>query len=361
MSAGPVNSPCEGLVVILAPFGQDATLIAGMLASADIAAQCVFDMEAFAQWLPGCAVGVLTTESLSPEWLSLLQVTLHRQPPWSDVPLILLTATIDPATYALLSRTLSNVTIIQRPLDPASLLTVVQTALRARQKQYQVRDLLAAAEKRQADIEVLNLRLRRSMQETHHRVKNNLQVIAAMIEMQEQEHQDEDAVPLEVFRQLKAHVHTLSIVHDLLTRNVKEEENAQRVSVKTVLERLLPILQQTAWRQEIHFRIEDAALTSKQCIALSLILNELVTNALKHGKRTADVHFHTEGPEALLEVWDDGSGFPADFSPVLSANMGLELVESLSRTDLKGTTHYQNRPEGGGSVTVAFPLPSLEE
>ncbi len=218
-----------------------------------------------------------------------------------------------------------------------------------------------ALQERSEEVDALNARLKRSMTETHHRVKNNLQVISAMIEMQALEHEAEKAIPLEEFMQLKAHVHTLAIVHDLLTRSVKEEEDAQRVSAKTVLERLLPMLQQTAWKQEVNYTIGEAQLTSKQCVALSLVLNELVSNALKHGKQKADIRFGVEGKEAVLTVLDDGEGFAPDFSPLRMANLGLELVESLVCTDLKGTSRYETGSKRGGRVTVRFPLPSPEE
>ena len=198
------------------------------------------------------------------------------------------------------------------------------------------------------------------MAETHHRVKNNLQVISAMIEMQMLEHKEEKTVPIEEYRQLKSHIYTLSIVHDLLTQGIKEDEDAQRVSLKAVLDRLLPMLEQTAWNKVVRYSIEEVRLTAKLCISLALILNELVTNALKHGKNEADVVFRVEETEAVLEVSDDGPGFPPDFHPLEASHMGLELVESLIRIDLGGQSAYRNRPEGGGQVIVTFPLPSEE-
>ncbi len=214
---------------------------------------------------------------------------------------------------------------------------------------------------RQAEIVALNNRLRRAMRETHHRVKNNLQVVSAMIEMQMLQYRGEQYIPLEEYTQLKTHVHTLAIVHDILSTGIKAEEGAQRVSVKAVLDRLLPMLQKTAWNKEVRYSIDDARLTSKWCVSLTLILNELITNALKHGKKEASVLFHVEGAKARLEVSDDGPGFPADFQPLKAANMGLELVESLVRSDLKGQSTYGNRPEGGGHVAVTFLLPPDEE
>lgn len=105
---------------------------------------------------------------------------------------------------------------------------------------------------KQLEVEALNIRLQRSMAETHHRVKNNLQVIAAMIEMQMLDHNAETTVPMENYHQLKSHVHTLAIVHDLLSSSVKEDGDAQRVSVKAVLDKLLPMLERTAWKKAVH-------------------------------------------------------------------------------------------------------------
>jgi PAS domain S-box-containing protein len=207
------------------------------------------------------------------------------------------------------------------------------------------------------EVEALNVRLRRFMAETHHRVKNNLQIISAMIEMQVVESNGEPTVSLETYRQLKAHIHTLAIIHDLLSASIKENEDVQRVSVKAVLDKLLPMLEQMAWSKAVRYSIDEAKVTSKQCVALSLVLNELVTNALKYGNKETDVFFQVEGNQAKLIVADDGPGFPAGFDPAEAARMGLELVESLVRTDLKGCYTFTNRPEGGGRVLVTFSLP----
>lgn len=214
---------------------------------------------------------------------------------------------------------------------------------------------------RAEEVEALNYRLRRSMRETHHRVKNNLQIVAAMIDMQALEHSQEQQIPLEEFLQLKTHIQTLSIVHDLLTQGIKEEEDAQRVSVKAVMDRLLPMLQQTYRNQEVRYQIEDAIITSKQCVALCIVITELVSNSLKHGRNGADVRLTIQESRGTLEVLDYGPGFPEGFDVSIAANTGLELVESLAHADLKGTVRYENQPSGGGHVVVTFSLPPAEE
>lgn len=214
---------------------------------------------------------------------------------------------------------------------------------------------------RQAEIEELNARLSRAMRETHHRVKNNLQIIAAMIEMQMLEHQDAQFIPIGDYRALKSHIHTLSIIHDLLTHNLREDEQSQRLSAKDLLDQLLPRLQQTAGHRAVHCTAQDALLTARMSTALSLVLNELVTNALKYGQNEICIGFRVADDQATLEVTDDGAGFPDDFDARARANMGLELVESLVQSDLRGRSHYGRRAEGGGKVTVTFPLPERVE
>jgi two-component sensor histidine kinase len=176
--------------------------------------------------------------------------------------------------------------------------------------------------------------------------------------MQALDHEDDQMVPVEEFVRLKSHVHTLAVVHDLLTKGVQEREDAQFLSSKQVLDRLLPMLQQTAWKHDVRFEVADAPIPSKQCVSLALVINELVSNAIKHGRTEAEVTFEVRGAEAALEVCDDGAGFPPDFDALARANTGLDLVESLVRTDLAGQVCYGNRAQGGGRVQVVFDIPT---
>jgi two-component system, sensor histidine kinase PdtaS len=209
---------------------------------------------------------------------------------------------------------------------------------------------------KQAEIEQLNAMLRRSMIETHHRVKNNLQIIAAMVDLQVM--QDSETLPVGEIRRLGTHVRTLAVVHDLLTAEAKEGGHATTVSGKTVLEQLLPLLSNTAGGREISMTIQDARLTSRQATSLALVTSELVSNALKHGRGRVEVSFLAGELSAMLEVCDDGPGFPAGFQPLALGTTGLSLVENLSRWDMGGAALFENRPGGGARVRVSIPLPA---
>jgi two-component sensor histidine kinase len=216
-----------------------------------------------------------------------------------------------------------------------------------------------ALKEKQADIEALNQRLQRAMTETHHRVKNNLQIIAAMVDMRLMEGAA-TIDPAEIKR-LGTHVQTLASVHDILTQEAKYDGQAEFLSAQEVLLKLVDMLQRTSANRKIVASIGNARLTARQGTSLALVLNELVSNAQKYGKGEIGVSFTVEGQTAILAVSDDGPGFPAEFDPNTAANTGLELICSLSQWDLGGEARFENRPEGGARVVVKMPLPTCPE
>jgi PAS domain S-box-containing protein len=205
----------------------------------------------------------------------------------------------------------------------------------------------------QAEIATLNTRLRRAMIETHHRVKNNLQIISAMIDMQLMN--GEAVISSAELQRLGSHVRTLSAVHDLLTREAKEEAGPrQAISLAEVLDKLLPVHQQTAPQYHITAQIEDVQLPGQQGTSLALVINELISNAIKHGTGMVEIAVVQEGDRIIVTVRDDGPGFPADFDPKKAANTGLELIHSLVQWDLAGQVDFANQPQGGAQVTLSF-------
>ncbi len=205
-----------------------------------------------------------------------------------------------------------------------------------------------------AEIEALNGRLKVAMAETHHRVKNNLQVITAMIDMQTME--GTPTLPREEFLRLNQHVRTLASIHEILTREAKEYGDAQTLSARALLRQLLSTLQQAHLDHELRQHIDESTLSTRQGTALALITNELVSNAVKHGRGAIEARFTVVENIGCLEVGDDGVGFPADFDAKKAANTGLDLIQSLTQADLTGQIAYANRPEGGARVRITFPI-----
>ena len=208
----------------------------------------------------------------------------------------------------------------------------------------------------------LNIRLQRSVAESHHRVKNNLQMLSALVEIQTPD--SGETVPISEFKRIGQQILTLSTLHDLLTLESNVAADQDVVSLKAALEKLCPMLQTTAGRRQIRVQAQEMFALQKQGSSFVLLVNELVSNALKHGKGDVEINL-TSAPVAAgaeiggarLEVCDDGSGFHSDFTSKTAANTGLELVESIGRWDLRGEIFYENRAEGGARVVVTFPLP----
>lgn len=213
-----------------------------------------------------------------------------------------------------------------------------------------------ALSQHQAEIEALNQRLQRAMTETHHRVKNNLQVIAALVDMQIGT--GAEIVPVTELERLSQHIRALATVHDLLTLQHRENRATEDIPVRAALEKLLPLLQGITGGRRLDYHIEDADIPITQVTSLTVLVNELISNATKHGKGEIGISFSVTEDQGTLEVSDDGPGFPPGFDPHTWAHTGVELIESVGRWDLRGEIFYINRPGGGACVRVRFPLPT---
>jgi len=138
-------------ILILAPTSNDARLSAQFLEKAGFATAVCTDLEDLSDRVrAGCGALVLAEEALASETVSELVVALEQQPSWSDLPLVLITpageaARVRPHCLAALNP-VGNISIIERPVRPGTLVSTCEVALRARRRQYQVRDLLSERE-----------------------------------------------------------------------------------------------------------------------------------------------------------------------------------------------------------------------
>jgi two-component sensor histidine kinase len=213
----------------------------------------------------------------------------------------------------------------------------------------------AVTAERSARTEARNQRLEHAMRETNHRVRNELQTLAALLDMQVMSHRE--SVPVRELNQIRTHISTLAIIHDLLVAPVQEHRAVRSVSSKAALLQLLPMLQRCVGERRIRWSADDAQFPVKQGMSLAVLVNELVHNAVKHGAMQVDLRLAIVEQRVILEVCDDGPGFSETFDPGTAAHFGLELVETVGRIDLGGETSCVNRPEGGACVSVTFPLP----
>ncbi len=184
-------------VLVFAPFGKDATLIARVLLKSDITIRTLPTLEELqAAISEEAGAAVITEEVLQNGAISALALRLSQQPRWSDFPIIVLTGNgMSTATSesAVRSRApLGNVTLLERPLRPVTLISSVRSALLARRRQYEVRDHLrerataeealrrahdileSLVEERTAALRRLSVRLLRVQDEERRRIAREL-------------------------------------------------------------------------------------------------------------------------------------------------------------------------------------------
>jgi PAS domain S-box-containing protein len=152
----PPDNPDER-VLILAPFGQDGPGMATVLKERGFGVEiCTGAADLCQQMVRGAGVLVLTEEALELPQISALLERLKKQPAWSELPLIVLTRGGEPRLARLLelaAYAARGITLLERPMGAATLLRSLEVALRARRRQYQVRDLLEDQERKQRELE----------------------------------------------------------------------------------------------------------------------------------------------------------------------------------------------------------------
>ncbi|NLF64953.1 MAG: hypothetical protein GX579_10170, partial [Chloroflexi bacterium] len=145
-------------VLFFAPLGRDAAVIANILTGAGIQAEAADGIGALFDALQeGAGALLLTEETLTGEMLRRLDAYLGAQPRWSDLPVIILLSAGPGPTAMLAGATVllpgHNVTVLRRPVHTLTLVSVLESALRARRRQYQVRDYLQEREQQAALLE----------------------------------------------------------------------------------------------------------------------------------------------------------------------------------------------------------------
>jgi two-component sensor histidine kinase len=200
------------------------------------------------------------------------------------------------------------------------------------------------------------LRVKTAMiQEVHHRVKNNLQTIAALLRMQARRMHDEEA-RLAVEEAI-ARILSVAVIHEFLSR-----QDSRAINIKEVSNHIIIQMRQGVLGPDKHIWLElegpPIYLPARQATACALVINELLQNALEHGFKERNVGhvrltLQDEGDTVIVRVRDDGSGLPDDFSIENADSLGLQIVQTLVQEDLKGTIEMRNGD--GAEAIVVFP------
>jgi PAS domain S-box-containing protein len=192
------------------------------------------------------------------------------------------------------------------------------------------------------------------LQEIHHRVKNNLQTVVSLLNLQSLKIKDKKA--LESFEESVHRIHSMALVHEKLYRSKDLSRVVFKDYVETMVKELFEV-NKTSTSVKLKLDIQKINLSIDLAIPCGLILNELVTNSLKHAfpdnrKGVIKLSMH-DLPEQRYElvVQDNGIGLPADNILIANNTLGLQLVRGLTE-QLHGELKIQR---GNGTIfTVSF-------
>jgi PAS domain S-box-containing protein len=194
------------------------------------------------------------------------------------------------------------------------------------------------------------------LQEVHHRVKNNLQIISSLIRLQIRKISNVD--DRRRLQECRDRIEAIALIHEQL---YQAQDYSQVVFSDYVKNLVSNVLRASAVAPSVTFalNIESIALPVDKAIPCGLILNELMTNALKHafpGGRGGSVRIDlrkTEESDVILTVSDDGIGMEHDVAPASPTSLGIRLIEMLIK-QLHG--RFDVVRGNGMTFEVAFPL-----
>lgn len=211
------------------------------------------------------------------------------------------------------------------------------------------------------ELERANALIRRSvaeketlLQEIHHRVKNNLQLVTSLLNWQTEGVTDEKT--LRIIDEGRARVRSMALIHEHLYKS----ENLAEVNLQAYLGELVDTLARSYRQHEgvvVEKRIEPFHFDADVVVPLGLIASELVSNAFKYafpggasGRVKVELTRAAEGYR--FSVGDTGVGLPADFARIRRDSLGLQLVETLTK-QLKGKLIISQ--ESGTQFEIVFP------
>jgi PAS domain S-box-containing protein len=170
------------------------------------------------------------------------------------------------------------------------------------------------------------------LQEVHHRVKNNLQVISSILNLQSS--YVSDPKTLEILRESQQRIKSMSFIHETIYRTADFSRLEFMDYIKTIASNLIQSYRSAATRVDFVPDMQSVGLNLDQAIPCGLIINELVSNALKYAfkgrkKGVLTVVLREEDGEIILAVKDDGVGLPKDFAYEKNNSLGIQLVYAL--------------------------------
>ncbi len=309
----------ETRILILAPTGRDARLIAATLSGAKMSPAICPDLEDFlAQLQDGAAAGLIAQEGLSRHGLERITSWLATQPPWSDMPFIVLTSGGRPSRVtmdqALELEALGNVTLIERPVRPDTILSSLRAALRGRKRQYEMRRHQERLTRANRDLEQFAHSASHDLQEPLRAVAIYSELLAA----RSAKSLDDQAMVFLGYLQSGARRMEM-LVRDLLTytRTAGVEENVtEDVDAAEQLEIALANLVHAVENTDARITHDPLPLVRMKAPHLQELFQNLIGNAIKYRRELpprVHVAAQRDGGYWRFAVSDNGLGIEKQF------------------------------------------------
>ena len=357
--------------------GRDAELACAALTNAGLAASICPDIDRLCEALAGGAgAAIITEEALDLAAMRCLRESLEKQPAWSDLPLVIFTSK---PSVELTVRSFeqlgahANVTLIERPIRVKTMVSATIAALRARRRQYEIRDLVEELERRVEERDQFLAML-------SHELRNPLAAISLAVDTLKNEEKlsNEHAI---LMRQTR---HLAKLVDDLLdiarVTTGKISLHVAPVDLVDVAEHCVEMMRSRANERRqtltMHSSISKATVRA-DAVRLEQIVNNLLSNAIKytpHGG-TVDVFVEEQDADVVLRVRDNGKGIAPEMLTRIfdmfmqgettidrtegGMGVGLTLVKKLVHLH-RGTVRAYSRGRGSGSEFVVR-LPPAEQ
>jgi PAS domain S-box-containing protein len=193
------------------------------------------------------------------------------------------------------------------------------------------------------------------LQEIHHRVKNNLQVISSLLSLQSRHINDPEA--LEIFKESRKRVSSIALVHEKLYQSKDMASINFADYIETLAKDIFNFSINSAQNIKLNLDLEKLCLNIETAIPCGLIINELLTNSLKHAfpeGHNGEIYlgFHGENNGRItITVADDGIGLPSNINITNPDTFGLQLVYFLNK-QIKGNIDLD--VENGACFKISF-------
>ena len=183
------------------------------------------------------------------------------------------------------------------------------------------------------------------LKEVHHRVKNNLQIISSLLNLQSEHSQDEKF--LMMIRESKNRISSMALIHEMLYTS----KDFSQVNISTYITKLSQSIYQSFYMAESNVSFEYAIdktlfFEIDRMIPIGLILNEIISNSLKYAfpdkQGLISIEFFKTDESYLLLVKDNGIGVPPGFDFKIAKSLGIQLIHMLSE-QLDGQLIFENR------------------